>query len=210
MDDISLTKCREVAKSWKKCIDGKNLLWIQIANIPKILEDQNTYLHIAAKHGQTKMFERLFEAEDIKNPKDRDGKTPFHLVCEYQYFQLVEMILLKSAEYGIDLNAKDRFGKTAFHFACSNVNLDMAQMLMQRSAEFNIDLNVKDIRGETGFHLAVVYCNELDMKGVEMLVQRSSEFNIDLNDLNDLNRFIRICNVSYQPFSKDKLPFKDP
>ena len=65
------------------------------------------------------------------------------------------MLIQKSAELNIDLNAKDRmFDRTAFHLACENGHSKIAEMLIQKSAEFNIELNAKDKYGTTAFHLA--------------------------------------------------------
>ena len=51
LDNESINNCREVAKSWKNCIDNKNHTLFRINNIPSILQNGNTLLHIAAKTG---------------------------------------------------------------------------------------------------------------------------------------------------------------
>ena len=71
LDDESLTDCREVSKSWQKCIDNKKFSWVHIVNIPTTLKYGNTYLHVAAKTGQLVMFEKILEFKEIKNSKNK-------------------------------------------------------------------------------------------------------------------------------------------
>ena len=92
LDDKSLKNCREVAKSWHRSIDHRNYSWIRILNFPKILKDGNTYLHIAAKNGQSKMFEFIIQGSQLKNPTKQHYITPLHLGCENGHFKIVEMI----------------------------------------------------------------------------------------------------------------------
>ena len=48
-------------------------------------------------------------------------KENFHLACENGHSKIAEMLIQKSAELNIDLNAKYRlFDRTAFHLACQN------------------------------------------------------------------------------------------
>ena len=43
------------------------------------------------------------------------------MACENGHSKIAEMLIQKSAELNIDLNAKDRmFDRTAFHLACEN------------------------------------------------------------------------------------------
>ena len=41
-----------------------------------------------------------------------------HFVCEDKKLKTAKMLVQKSDEFNIDLNAKDINGKTAFHWAC--------------------------------------------------------------------------------------------
>ena len=63
LDEKSLSNCREVAKSWQNCIDRRNLVWIRIVNVPKILKNGDTYLHIAAKTGQVKVYNSILTGD---------------------------------------------------------------------------------------------------------------------------------------------------
>ena len=63
LDNKSLVKCREVARSWQQFIDNKKLSWIRI--IKKYLEgtEEHNLLQIAAKTGQAEVFEIIFDEE---------------------------------------------------------------------------------------------------------------------------------------------------
>ena len=61
LDKKSLRNCREASKLWQECIDYKILLWIQIVSIPRVLQNEDTYLHVAARHGHSKVVEILMK-----------------------------------------------------------------------------------------------------------------------------------------------------
>ena len=60
-----------------------------------ILIDGNTYLHLAAKTGQTEMFETILNTESDKNPRNDYCTTPFHLICSNGNFKFAELLLRK-------------------------------------------------------------------------------------------------------------------
>ena len=181
LDDQSLTSCRLVEKSWKNLIDGRNYPWERIVK-KSDLEDGNTYLHLAAKYGQTEMFEKIFHKEIEKNPENKDEKTPFHVACEKGHFRIAEFIMKSCIENNIDLNAKDFRGKTGYHYVCDSGEAEMVELLIKNSVECNIDLNTKDNGGQTGYHYA---CDSGHVKIVELLIKNSVDYNIDLNTKDD-------------------------
>ena len=65
--------------------------------------------------------------------------------------EIVELIIQKSSDFNIDLNARDKNDETAFNVACENKSSKMIKMLVQKSAEFHIDLNVKMKMGQLVF-----------------------------------------------------------
>ena len=101
LDIKSLGNCKRVSKSWKNCIDRRNLVWIQVVSIPKILKNGDTYLHIAAKTGQTEMFFSILEDQEMKNPKNADGLTPFHVVCKEGHLKIAERLVRNFSELKI-------------------------------------------------------------------------------------------------------------
>ena len=60
-----------------------------------ILIDGNTYLHLAAKTGQTEMFETILNTESDKNPRNDYCTTPFHLICSNGNIIFAELLLRK-------------------------------------------------------------------------------------------------------------------
>ena len=69
LDNEDLAKSREVEKLWKKFIDERNYPWLRIVNIPTILQDGDTYMHLAAQYGQTNMFEIILKKHENINSK---------------------------------------------------------------------------------------------------------------------------------------------
>ena len=55
LDIISLQYCRRVSKSWQKCIDNQNILWIKLAE--KQETDKNKLFQLACKRGYSKVAE---------------------------------------------------------------------------------------------------------------------------------------------------------
>ena len=114
LDDQSLTSCRLVEKSWKNVIDGKNYPWERIVK-KSDLEHGNTYLHLAAKYGQTEMFGKIFNEEIKKIPRNEDQETPFHVACKEGHLKIAEFIMKSSMENNnMDLNSTGRWGKTGW------------------------------------------------------------------------------------------------
>ena len=64
------------------------------------------------------------------------------------------MLVQKSADLNIDLNAKDQSGMTAFHLACFRGKKDIVEMMINYADSFKIDLVAKDLDGQTGFSWA--------------------------------------------------------
>ena len=44
--------------------------------------------------------------------------------------KVAEMLIKKSADLNIELNAKDKYGMTAFHFACKNGHLKVRSRMV--------------------------------------------------------------------------------
>ena len=149
LDNKSLTNCREVTKSWQNFIDEINIIWIRIVNIPTILSDGDTYLHLAAQTGQTEVFGEILDKEHDKNPKNNWGWTPFHLACYYDQMLITGLLLRNSSKsvMSIDLNAKDNNGRTGFHIASSCGQLSIVETLLKNSSDLHIELNAKDVTG---------------------------------------------------------------
>ena len=132
LDNKRLISCREVSKSWQEFIDQKKFSWIRLVNMPTLLNNGNKYLHFAAKAGQIKLFNDVFESEEVKDPKNDNGVTPFHIVCSYDHLKLVDILISKSATKIIDIGVKDEQNWTAVHYAFSNGHLKTAELLLKK------------------------------------------------------------------------------
>ena len=100
-------------------------------------------------------------------------RTGFHLACENGHVKIVEMLIQKSDELNINLNAVNlirKEGRTAFQWSCENGNFKIIEVLMENSIEFSIDLNAKDSGGYTAFHNV---CAHGQLQVAEMLMKKS-------------------------------------
>ena len=202
LDNKSLAKCREIERLWQKFIDEKNYPWLRIVNIPTILQDGNSYMHLAAQCGQTDMFEMILDEEDNKNPKNRGGKTPFIVACTEGRMNIAIILINKSNELGIDLDIKDKYGQTGFHQACWEGHSEVAEIIMKNAASTNIDLNVKDNwTGSTAFCLA---CWQGHLEIANLIMKNAASMNIDLNNKNNFDRtaFSAACSMGHSEIAK--------
>ena len=140
LDNKTIKNCKQVSKSWHKNIDNYKLSWTRIVNVPEIMQNGDSYLHLAAQRGQFEMFEKVFNEEEIKDPKNNMGETPFHIACQNDNLKIVELIVQKSVECSVDLNAKDIYGWTPFHMACNEGHSKIIEILLKKSAEYYICL----------------------------------------------------------------------
>ena len=93
LNDENLFKSREVARSWKYLINERTYLWIHVVNIPTVLKDNNTYLHLAAKTGKIDAFKTALREEEDENIKNIFHYTAFHHACQYGQLKIVELLL---------------------------------------------------------------------------------------------------------------------
>ncbi|XP_042301103.1 ankyrin repeat and SOCS box protein 18 isoform X1 [Sceloporus undulatus] len=116
-----------------------------LVNLPSE-EDQETPLHIAAKHGlynHLHLYLRYGATVDKKNSLE---ETALSVACreaknmenQDSYLQVCKLLLA----YGADVNTVDEEIKTPLHKACRNANHSLVQLLLQRRADVNaIDYN---------------------------------------------------------------------
>ena len=65
------------------------------------------------------------------------------------------MIIEKSQDFNIELNARGLDGRTGFHLVCQSGLTKTIECMIDNSVLFGIDLTIKDIWGRSGFQLAV-------------------------------------------------------
>ena len=67
------------------------------------------------------------------------------------------MLIQKSTQFNIDLNAEDFLRRTALHLVSQRGHSNVAQILILKSTESKINLNAKDRCGYTALHLASLH-----------------------------------------------------
>ena len=63
--------------------------------------------------------------------------TALHMACQYGHSNIVEILINKSIDFDIDLNAENAEGWTAFYLACQNDHPKIAEML-NKSSKFHL------------------------------------------------------------------------
>ena len=184
LDDEGLAKSREVEQFWQKFVDERDYSWLRIVNIPTILAHGDTYLHLAAGHGQIDEFEMLIKENSNADPINDVGETPFLIACIEGRRNIVARLLQNSEELKIDLNQRDICGFTPFSNAAMRGHSEVAKMIMDNSLQLKIDLNIKDSEhGLTAFHYACMAVGH--SKVAEMMINNSSKLGIDLTSLDN-------------------------
>ena len=98
------------------------------------------------------------------------------------YIEIIEILIEKSCELKIDLNAKDYHNqRTAFHLACKNGHMKIVGKFLKKS----FDINAKDRYEDSAFQLA---CENGHSEIAAALVLKSSDFKINLNAKNSHHR----------------------
>ena len=201
LDGESLFKCREVAKLWQNLIDGRIYPWLRIVNIPTILKEKNTYLHLAAETGEIQAFKTAFSEEWDKNIKNECNETSFHLACKNGRTDVVKIFLENAAKFGIDLNETAKYGWTAFYIACNEGHLNMVKIFMENATSLTIDLNKQSNRGVTAFHSACI-SGHSDI--VKIFMENAEALKIDLNKEadNGMTAFHSACIMGHSDMVK--------
>jgi ankyrin repeat protein len=168
LDNKDLAKSREITRLWQKCIDTRMYSWLRTVQIPTVLNEGNTYLHLAAKYGQIDLFKVILDIEADKDLVNNNGLTPFHVACQYGWVKIAEMLIKKCDTLKIDLSRKSRCSNTAFHFACIGGKYELAELIMKNSGNLKIDINEKNVYNKTAFDKA---CENGHSEIVEMLMK---------------------------------------
>jgi hypothetical protein len=85
-------------------------------------------LHASILWRNIDIFEEILpHASNIINDGDIYGLTPFHLACDRNFIEVVELLLQNNL---VDKNKKDNHGHTALHYACSKHRIDVVKKLL--------------------------------------------------------------------------------
>ena len=168
------TKCYRFSPFHLACNNGHtNVVKTIISNL-EFLENTSKF-----DKGSRGLFGKLSKKKSRQklnielNSRSLMHSTAFHLSCMNGHSKIVEMLIQKSDELNIDLNAVDYTrseGRTAFQWVCAVGNSEIVKILMENSIEFSIHLNAKDKVGYTAFHNA---CEHGQLQVAEMLMKKS-------------------------------------
>ena len=93
-------------------------------------------------------MEKYAELKVELNARDDYGLTAFHWACKKGHFKIAKILIEKSGDILIDLNAKsnNRLRNTAFqlaNFQFDNLNsrTKLIEMIVNNAESFNIDLS---------------------------------------------------------------------
>ena len=181
LNDEGLAKCRESGSLWQTFIDERNYPWVRIVNIPTILQNGRTYLHLAVRNGQIDMVEKIMMNSvefgiDLNAKDSRLGLTAFHHTCSLGKVKIAELFIDKYLALNIDLNSKCNIGETSFFFACVFGHTKIAEILVKNSQNIKMELNSQTSKFllSSPFHFA---CSANHFNIVEMMIRNSDFFN---------------------------------
>ncbi|XP_030347011.1 ankyrin repeat and SOCS box protein 10 [Strigops habroptila] len=115
-------------------------------------EEDDTALHIAARHGLTDHVQLLLRHGAELEARNEEGQTPLNAACAQphqpqdmdRYYQVCQLLV----ESGASINAADRDRQHPLHLACKNANAQIAELLLARGA----NVNVMNYSGNTALH----------------------------------------------------------
>ncbi|KLT22437.1 ankyrin repeat domain protein [Wolbachia endosymbiont of Armadillidium vulgare str. wVulC] len=131
-------------------------------------DDQNTFLHIAARDNLVKMAELLIKKGANVNTADQEGCTPLHCAALNGHKEIVELLLDK----GANINVVGQGGSTVLHHAVSakNCQVEIVKTLIEKGG----DVNVADEGGYTPLHCAAFNGHK---EIVEFLLEKGANVN---------------------------------
>ncbi|KAI0226877.1 Transient receptor potential cation channel subfamily A member basal [Lamellibrachia satsuma] len=145
------------------------------AEIDATNKEEQTPLHLAAKHGNTKVVKELVKNNDkLVSHKDEDERTPLHLAASNGH----SMTALALIEAKANVAAKNRAFWTPLHCAADKGNSEVVKVLLEAGAP----LDTSDRNKETPLMVA---CSRGHVSVVNMLIQKGA--NVALKDRKDMN-----------------------
>ena len=181
LNNEGLAKCRESGSLWQTFIDDRNYAWVRIVNIPTILQNGWTYLHLAVRNGQIDIVEKIIKNSvefgiDLNAKDSRMGLTAFHHTCSLGKAKIAELFIDNYLALNIDLNSKCNIGEISFFYACVFGQTKIAEILVKNSQNIQMELNSQTSKFllSSPFHFA---CSANHFNVVEMMIRNSDFFN---------------------------------
>lgn len=105
-------------------------------------EEDDTALHVAARHGLTDHVQLLLRYGAELEAENKEGQTPLNAACAQphqpkdmdRYYWVCQLLV----ESGASINAADRDRQHPLHLACKNANAQIAELLLARGANVNV------------------------------------------------------------------------
>ncbi|KAK7473421.1 hypothetical protein BaRGS_00035348 [Batillaria attramentaria] len=101
---------------------------------------------------------------------DTEGKTPLHMACEGDSYEMVNIML----QAGANVKAKDKKGYTPLHVTCGYNNRDVTKSLVDAKS----DVDASDNNGLTPLHVA---CINKATDCAEILLRANASVNARIN-----------------------------
>ncbi|XP_062424582.1 ankyrin repeat and SOCS box protein 10 [Rhea pennata] len=115
-------------------------------------EEDDTALHVAARHGLTDHVQLLLHYGAELEAKNEEGQTPLNAACAQphqpqdmeRYYRVCQLLV----ESGASINAADRDRQHPLHLACKNANAQVVELLLAKGA----NVNIMNYSGNTALH----------------------------------------------------------
>ena len=167
--DVSLVE-KVVARGAKLTATGKRgMTALHLAVLPE---------YSGARYGGSRpLTEWLLENRADLNARNKDGKTPLHLLCSGDGSKISsarESSALYLIERGAKVNIADNDGSTPLHLASSSQSRSIVKALLEHGAKIT-----KDKYGNTPLHFGTLYDDDpFDPKVIELLVAAGGDVNV--------------------------------
>ncbi|XP_063180202.1 ankyrin repeat and SOCS box protein 10 isoform X4 [Chroicocephalus ridibundus] len=115
-------------------------------------EEDDTALHVAARHGLTDHIQLLLLYGAELEARNKEEQTPLNAGCAQphqpqdmdRYYRVCQLLV----ESGANIDAADRDRQHPLHLACKNANAQIVELLLARGA----NVNVMNYSGNTALH----------------------------------------------------------
>lgn len=115
-------------------------------------EEEDTALHVAARHGLADHVQLLLRHGAELEAKNEEGQTPLNAACAQphqpqdmdRYYRVCRLLV----ESGASIHAADRDRQHPLHLACKNANAQVVELLLARGA----NVNIMNYSGNTALH----------------------------------------------------------
>ncbi|XP_031469668.1 ankyrin repeat and SOCS box protein 10 [Phasianus colchicus] len=115
-------------------------------------EEEDTALHVAARHGLADHVQLLLQHGAELEARNEEGQTPLNAACAQphspqdteRYYKVCQLLV----ESGASVNAADRDHQHPLHLACKNASAQIAELLLARGA----NVNIMNYSGNTALH----------------------------------------------------------